>query len=472
MIAREVSNIARRDGQSLALVTSTGRWTYAELAKLAASAAQQLDKVDGRQVGVWCDQVHALLAVLIALDGLGLDAVLMPASATEEQVRKRAGELKLSVVAMNRDEVSGSKPDEFPEFRHLEFDNAKVSLTTPQTNAAAQVVLFTSGTSGQPKPVSHTWKTLSSGVNLDPKYAGKRWLLVYEPTAFAGIQVWLQALLTGGCVCAPETRDPGAIAKLLIQEKVEFASATPSFWRLLLHSVSEKELARSSLVQVTVGGEAVDQSILDALHVAFPKARLTHIYASTEMGVCFSVSDGKAGFPASFLSNASLPCQLRISDEGELKILSRRSMLGYIASQPRSEESESSNNFDRSGWFPTGDLVELQGDRVYFAGRKSDTINVGGAKVYPNDVERCISSVLGVEHVRVYGTASSLTGQLVAADVQPSAGIDRERLRNEILVACRGQLARHQIPAKITFCEQMPFSPSGKLVRSEALHGG
>ncbi len=272
--------------------------------------------------------------------------------------------------------------------------------------------------------------------------------------------------------CAPETRDPGAIAKLLIREQVEFASATPSFWRLFLHSVSDEELAQTSLVQITVGGEAVDQSILDVLHRAFPKARLTHIYASTEMGVCFSVSDGKAGFPASFLSNPSLPCQLRISDEGELEILSRRAMLGYIASLRFSEASGSSNIFDRADWFATGDVVELQGDRVYFVGRKSDTINVGSAKSYPNDVERCISGVPGVEHVRVYGMASSLAGQLVAAEVQPSAGIDQERLRNEIFTACRRQLARHQVPAKITFCEQIPVSPSGKLVRSEVLHGG
>ncbi len=101
------------------------------------------------------------------------------------------------------------------------------------------------------------------------------------------------------------------------------------------------------------------------------------------MGVCFSVSDGKAGFPASFLSNASLACQLRISDEGELEILSRRAMLGYIDLLQQSEAGGSSNHFDRAGWFPTGDLVELVGDRVYFVGRKSDTINVGVRQSLP-----------------------------------------------------------------------------------------
>ncbi len=218
MIAREVSNIARRDGQSVALVTSAGRWTYAELAKSAGSAAQQLGDVRGRQVGVWCNEIHALLAILIALDHLGLDAVLMPASATEEQVRNRADELQLALVAANHDVASGIQPGRPPEFRRIEFQKENAALLMSlQNDTTSQVVLFTSGTSGQPKPVSHTWKNLSSGINLDPKYSGKRWLLVYEPTSFAGIQVWLQALLTGGCVlrardarprCNRETLDP------------------------------------------------------------------------------------------------------------------------------------------------------------------------------------------------------------------------------------------------------------------------
>ena len=83
-------------------------------------------------------------------------------------------------------------------------------------------------------------------------------------------------------------------------------------------------------MQITLGGEAVDQDLLDRLHAAFPHARLTHIYASTEMGVCFSVRDGKAGFPADYLSDRSLPCQLRIASDGELEIRSKRAMVGYF----------------------------------------------------------------------------------------------------------------------------------------------
>jgi acyl-coenzyme A synthetase/AMP-(fatty) acid ligase len=256
------------------------------------------------------------------------------------------------------------------------------------------------------------------------------------------------------------------------REKVEFASATPSFWRLLLHSAATQTLSQSNLIQITIGGEAVDQPLLDSLHQAFPSARLTHIYASTEMGTCFSVSDGRAGFPADYLANPALPCQLRIGSEGELEILSRRRMLGYFSDSARRSNGQSKSDSSEETWFATGDIVERRGDRILFVGRKSDTINVGGAKVFPADVERCISSVPGVLQVRVYGISSSLTGQLVAAEVQPSGEINPDSLLSEILTSCRAKLARHQVPAKVSFCSQMPTNASGKMVRKEVLHGG
>ena len=88
-------------------------------------------------------------------------------------------------------------------------------------------------------------------------------------------------------------------------------------------------LAQLPIVQITLGGEVVDQAVLDRLKNAFPKSRLVHIYATTEMGRCFSVNDGLAGFPASYLK-APLPdgVELKIED-GQLMIRSANSMRMY-----------------------------------------------------------------------------------------------------------------------------------------------
>ena len=91
------------------------------------------------------------------------------------------------------------------------------------------------------------------------------------------------------------------------------------------------------------------------------------------------MNDGLSGFPAGYL-NGALPdgTELRI-EEGELQIRSTNSMRMYvIGPSPRKTR--------RPDWFATGDLVEIKDDRVYFAGRKSDMINVAGRKVYPVEV--------------------------------------------------------------------------------------
>ena len=125
----------------------------------------------------------------------------------------------------------------------------------------------------------------------------------------------------------------------------------------------------------------------------------------------------------------ALPCQLRISDEGELEILSRRTDAGlFCPPGAQARPADRQKTLMEPVGLPPATWWSTRVIAIHFVGRKSDTINVGGAKVYPADVEHCIGSRARRQQVRVYGITSSLAGQLVAAEVQPSAGeIDQER---------------------------------------------
>jgi acyl-CoA synthetase (AMP-forming)/AMP-acid ligase II len=471
LIAHEILQIAQQTPTAESIIDSRRRWTYADLASSAESLAARLQNSGERRFGVWCNDVPALVATLVAADLLGVQAVLFSAGLTALQVTKSVAALGLDCV-LTDSEMKDAELNGAVSFRRIELEQLKKSMIAVSTSEAkSSVVLFTSGTSNKPKPALHTWESLSAGITREEKYAGRRWLLAYDPTSFAGIQVWLQALLTGGCICVAPTNDYAAAVELLISERIEFASATPTFWRMLLHAASKEDLKNTALVQITLGGEAVDQVLLDELRKAFPNTRITHIYASTEMGSCFAVHDGLAGFPTSFLTDGTRPCQLRVSDSGELEIRSRRSMLGYLDNAAEGSNSKTDVGFEDKPWFATGDLVERRGDRFHFIGRKSETINIGGAKVYPLQVEECIRTVDGVDAVRVYGIPSSITGQLVCAEVQTGANVDREVLRRNILSQCRDRLARQQIPAMIKFNEHLAVSGSGKLLRNEVVHG-
>lgn len=316
------------------------------------------------------------------------------------------------------------------------------------------VVLFTSGTSGKPKAALHRWETLLGRVHQSPSLASSRWLLAYPFTAFAGLQVVLTALANGATLVLAEG-DPGARLGIAGAEGATHISATPTFFRLALATASES-MAAFAPQQLTLGGEVVDQPVLDALRGRFPAARITHIYASTEMGTCFSVHDGRAGFPAEWLDSDATLVHLRI-DDGELLIKSPFAMRGYVGQAAHD-----------GGWYRTGDHVQIEGDRVFFGGRAGERINVGGRKVAPARVEEAVLAVPGVAAVRVSGRPSSLAGQLVQAHIVLVPGVEEAPVRLAILEHTQKVLQSHEVPRTIRFVPALEQTASGKLFRGES----
>jgi len=156
--------------------------------------------------------------------------------------------------------------------------------------------------------------------------------------------------------------------------------------------------------------------------------------------------------------------QIKI-DEGSLRIRSARSAV-------RLAGEEHSTIADDDGFVDTGDMVERRGDRYYFLGRRSGIINVGGLKVYPEEVEAAINAHPQVRMSMVRSRKSPLTGSLVAADVvlkgepDPSgAGGGIVDVTREILQICHDSLAPHKIPATIRFVPGLEIAAAGKLAR-------
>jgi acyl-CoA synthetase (AMP-forming)/AMP-acid ligase II len=195
----------------------------------------------------------------------------------------------------------------------------------------------------------------------------------------------------------------------------------------VLLSSGEAELRDLAFRQITFGGEAASQAVLDAARRIWPRARVSHVYASTEAGDICCVSDGLAGIPqAKFSSN-----RYSFSTEGELFVSER----------------------------PTGDLWELRDGRYHFVGRRREMINVGGIKVSPLRVEDVATSIEGVEEARAYAQASPLMGQLVALDYRGTVA-ERE-LRREL----RARLPKEAWPALIRKVDCIKVTDAGKVDR-------
>ena len=215
---------------------------------------------------------------------------------------------------------------------------------------------------------------------------------------------------------------------------------------------------------VRLSGEIADQVILDQLHAAYPDAALVHAFASTEAGLAFEVKDGQAGFPVSAL-DATPDVAMKIED-GTLLIRSPRAALCYLG-----EGAPALKGPD--GFVHTGDRIEERDGRLYFAGRSDGQINVGGQKVYPEEVEAVLNQHPCVQISLVRRKASSLTGAIVIADVvlKPSTATPpsgTQDLKNQILRHCRESLSPYKVPAVINFVPALDVSGTGKLQRASA----
>lgn len=422
--------------ERVALVTEAGSFTGADLDRRAREHVSAWR--DARIVGLCAAPDANALAAAIAAARTGTPLVLLPPAPAADLLAALDDRIAPDWI------VGGSGEGPRP--------SRSTAALPPGT-----VVITTSGTGGVPKIVRHTWSSLGRPVRVRPDLSGSVWLLTYPYHLYAGMQVVLHAWLNRGTlVPLPESREPDAIVSLAARARVTHISGTPSFFRRLLMLPDRARLASLPLAQITLGGERATQPVLDALRTTFPGARVVHLYATTELGRCFAIEDGREGFPAAMLAAPTRDgVSLRIRGD-ELEVRPAGSH-GAVLTADAPAESE---------WIPTGDLVEVRGDRVTFLGRRTDFINVGGNKVNPHRVEEVLRRFENVRDVRVYGRASALVGQLVAADVVVE-GIDVELARARIQRLADEQLSEAERPRFLKFVERIELSAAGKTVRRE-----
>jgi len=420
------------------LVSAAGHVTVSELLARAASIRKLMPAVYARRIALCGLPPQKLVEALVAFDGFASQMFLSPAGIGDD-LRQGLIEDAQSDFALN--ETEGLVPQK-----------ATKSCADP-SNSPTRWLLATSGTTGVPKLISHTFDSLTHTMTRDSNRGSAfTWGLMYDPCRFAGLQVTLQALIGGSCLALPMSMLFQDHIATLVQQKVNAVSATPSLWRKML---IDGRVLTLPIRQITLGGETVDQPLLDALRKHFPEARIVHIYASTEAGAAFAVKDGRAGFPSTWLDGIRAPASFGVSQGGHLRI--------KPAILPEGDEIV--KRLDADGYLDTQDLVRVDGDRVHFLGRASGAINVGGNKVHPEEVESVIRGMPDVFDVRVFAKPNSIMGHLVAAEVVPASGVDAKLLRQRIQRHCQNSLEPWQRPALVMVVDHLQETAAGKRTR-------
>jgi acyl-coenzyme A synthetase/AMP-(fatty) acid ligase len=422
-----------------------------------------LETLRGRStVLMLSDQLKAALA-LLELDGVARRVVLCTPDLADEYVPQiiRDSEADALVGDAGSIHVAGRgieltvQPAATPRYQ---IPSRRQSLDT-------EWVLLTSGTTGAPKLVLHTLAGLMSAfADAVPEAGTVVWSTFYDIRRYGGLQILLRALQAGSILLSAQEESVADFIVRAGRSGVTHISGTASHWRRVLMSGAASAMNPR---YIRLSGEIADQSVLDGLHGAFPDAEIVHAFASTEAGVAFEVADRKAGFPAGLLDAPAGGVELRI-EEGTLRVRSPGNALRYLGvSVPLIRGPD--------GFVDTGDRVELHAGRFRFVGRSGGVINVGGLKVYPEEVEAVINAHPWVRMSRVRARRNAITGAVVTAEVVLRVNTelggtrpDSESLRRQIIEQCANALSSYKVPAIIQFIETLEVSSAGKLVRTNA----
>lgn len=329
------------------------------------------------------------------------------------------------------------------ELREAGFDlvaGDDVQVATSRRPAEdGRVWLLTSGSTGRPKRVGHTLESLST---VTGELAPRTWLCPYSPGTYAWWQVITLGLgVPGQDLVLVDPADLDDWVRPALEHGVTAVSGTPTFWRrtLMRHGA---ELQKLPLEQVTLGGEPVDQAVLTQLGEAFPDARVSWIYASSEVGASIVVHDGRAGFPVEWLDR-DVPGRPRLAvADGELVITSPH-------------HGTDASGAEMAGAVRTGDAVRIEDGRVLVTGRLDrDELNVGGSKVSAGAVRDLLQSHPAIAWAAVRGRKAPLVGTMVVADVV--ADQDSGVTADDLTRWAAERLPEYAVPRRIKMLAEIP----------------
>jgi acyl-CoA synthetase (AMP-forming)/AMP-acid ligase II len=303
------------------------------------------------------------------------------------------------------------------------------------------LVLFSSGSTGEPKGVVHDLSKLLRKYRTPRPALRTLSFLLFDH--IGGLNTLFHTLANGGVLISAASRKPQDVCSAIERHRVELLPASPSFLNLLLLSDLRSRYDLTSLKVITYGTEVMAESTLQGLNRLFPDVQFRQTYGLTELGILRAKSEHSSSL---WMRIGGEGVQTKIVD-GILHIRSETAMEGYLnAPCP----------FDEEGWFNTQDQVAVKGEFIRILGRQSDIVNVGGQKVFPAEVENVLLQIPLIQDAVVIGRKHPLLGQVPEAivNVKAGLGLDAMTVKSIIRSYCRGKLAPYQIPVYVTVQEE------------------
>lgn len=358
--------------------------------------------------------------------------------------------------------VKGDSPD-WQKTEELESDIIDIG---PQDEA---IYLYSTGSTGQPKRVSRTHKNLVALADNHTQTVGwnesDRVLFTVPVSHTYGFGNFISSIKIGAAIVMLDEFNRHKVLDLIERESVTIFPAVPIMLDALARTVLKEPLDLSALKLVISAGAPLPEHIFRGFHSKFgiyPR----QLYGSTETGV-ISINLGDS-IEERFTSvgRPVKNVEVRILDDsgqdvtsgqvGEVAVKSPSMTTGYCGLPEETAE------VFKNGYYFTGDLGRVDNEGyIYIVGRKKLFINISGNKVDPGEVENVLTSHPLVKEAAVLGVSDGKGRELVKAVLVTEGDVET----TEIIQYCRERLAGYKVPRIIDFADELPRSPSGKVLR-------
>ena len=336
------------------------------------------------------------------------------------------------------------------------------------------VILFTSGTTGEPKGAELTHGNLRRNVDIvvdelahvtsrDVIFGGLPFFHIFGQTT--GLNASVRA---GACLTLLPRFDPDVALGILMHQRVTVMQGVPTMYSAMLNTTNHTRYDLSSLRMCVTGGAAMPLEVMRTFEKDFNCVVLEgYGLSETSPVASFNLADrrraGSIGQPVrgvEFRIVDDARNDVPIGEVGEILIRGHNVMKGYW------NKPEETAKAIVNGWFHTGDIGRRDEDGYYFImDRKKEMIIRGGYNVYPREIEEVLYEHPMVAEAAVIGIPDPVWGEEIAAVVALKHGqsVTSDELREYV----KSRLAAYKYPRVVHIVESLPKTPTGKIMKRD-----
>lgn len=429
-----VAHAAQAFGDQPALITAERKWTFVDLDEDTARIAAAFEASGVRRgdiVALVAPHSAALVLALMALMRMGAVAAPVnhrfPANHIEGVLARLKPTMTLDAAKLEA-------------FITNALDRTEASFTSATEMSRAVSIIHTSASSGKPKAAMHSfsnhyYSAMGSAQNL-PFGPGDCWLLSLPLYHVGGYSMLFKSLLGGGALAIPSLGT--SLAESLASFPVTHLSLVPTQLYRMLRTDGGPERLRS-LKALLLGGSAVSALLLrEAIREHVP---LYLTYGSTEMSTQVTTSPSPVT-SAQGDSGVVLPWrEVAIAPDGEILVKGECLFLGYL------DDGELRTARDAEGWFHTGDMGELSKEgRLTMLGRKDSMFISGGENIHPEEIEKALTAIEGIEEAVVVPAPDAEYGMRPVAWLKARSDAPDDAA---IIASLRDKLGRLKTPVAL-----------------------